>query len=298
LAKIMPFDLVIDEQTADGREARVSRSSVCGSWGAIGGSLRYFADRFGVPRASIEGTQVPERAIRRYARRGRPQVVFERQRRREGLMIVRTVAYFGFTLDREVEPLPSPFPPDVADSARRALVEALLASETPHPDQGKVRRALERFGHYWRRSGGLLSQAHSEHVAEQIAAQLTSVNSWDSFIGARITLDPDAAIPESERHRLDALPSSVFLYGDRVPVDYDVEQGIGVVRLRLKEGQARRLHPKDLPPFDRPVRFTVTRGKHDAVRASSLDELRKGLRSLGSVQRARVVRGGRRPRRR
>ncbi|PYP14315.1 MAG: DEAD/DEAH box helicase [Gemmatimonadetes bacterium] len=299
LAKIMPFDLVIDEQTADGREARVSRSSVCGSWGAIAGTLRYFADRFGVPRASIEGTQIPERAIRRNARRGRPEVVFERHRRREGLMVVRTVEYFGFTLDRDVEPQPSPFPPDLADSARRALVQALLAGETPHPDQGKVRRALERFGHYWRRSGGSLDQAHGDRLAEQLAAQLTHVNSWDAFIAARITLDPDAAIPESERHRLDALPSSVFLYGDRVPMDYDVEQGVGgVIRLRLKEGQARRLHPRDLPPFDRPVRFTVTRGKHDAVRANSLDELRKGLRTLGSSQRARVMRGGRRPRRR
>src|SRR5205085_2102571 len=66
VAKIMPFDLVIDEETADGREARVSRGSVCGSWGAVAGTLRYFADRFGVPRASIEGTALPERAIRRY----------------------------------------------------------------------------------------------------------------------------------------------------------------------------------------------------------------------------------------
>ena len=298
LAKIMPFDLVIDEQTVDGREARVSRSSVCGSWGAIGGSLRYFADRFGVPRASIEGTQIPERAIRRYARRGRPDVVFERQRRREGLMIVRTVDYFGFTLDREVEPLHGPFPDDLADSARRALLEALLAGETPHPDQGRMRRALDRFGHYWRRSGGRLNQAQREYVAAQIGAQLAGVRSWDEFIGTRILVDPDAAIPEGERQRLDALPSSVFLYGDRVPVDYDVDQGVGIVRLRLKEGQARRLQPRDLPTFDRPVRFTVTRGKHEAVRASSLDELRQGLRTLGSAQRARVVRGGRRPRRR
>ena len=299
LAKIMPFDLVIDEQTPDGREARVSRSSVCGSWGAIAGNLRYFADRFGVPRASIEGTQVPERAIRRYARRGRPNVVFERQRRREGLMIERTVEYFGFTLDREIEPLHSPFPDDLADAARGALVDALVAGETPHPDQGKIRRALERFGFYWRRSGGRLEQAESGHTKQQLSGQLSSVNSWDSFIAARVTLDPDQTIPEAERHRLDALPSSVFLYGDRVPVDYDVEAGVGgVVRLRLKEGQARRLHPRDLPPFDRPVRFTVTRGKHEAVRASSVDELRSGLRNLGSSHRARVMRGGRRPRRR
>jgi ATP-dependent helicase HrpA len=298
LAKIMPFDLVIDEETADGREARVSRSSVCGSWGAIAGSLRYFADRFGVPRAAIEGTQIPERAIRRYARRGRPQVAFERQRRREGLMVVRTVDYFGFTLDRDVEPLPNPFPTDLADSARKGLVAALLAGETPHPDQGKIRRALERFGHYWRRSGGRLAQADRDQIAAQLATQLAHVSSWDEFIGTRIMLDPDAAIPEHERRRLDELPSSIFLYGDRVPVDYDVEQGAGVVRLRLKEGQARRLHPKDLPAFDRPVRFTVTRGKHEAVRASSLDDLRKGLRSLGSSHRARVMRSGRRPRRR
>lgn len=299
LAKIMPFSLVIDEQTADGREARVSRSSVAGSWGAIAGTLRYFADRFGVPRASIEGTQIPERAIRRYARRGPPEVVFERHRRREGLMAVRTVVYFGFTLDREVDPLPSPFPPELADAARRALVQALLAGETPHPDQSRVRRALERFGLYWRRSGGQLAQAHGDRLAERIAAQVANVNSWDEFIATRITLDPDAAIPEAERNRLDALPSSVFLYGDRVPLDYDVEPGVGgVVRLRLKEGQARRLHPRDLPPFDRPVRYTVTRGKHEAVRAASLEELRKGLRSLGSMQRGRVMRGERRPRRR
>jgi hypothetical protein len=299
LAKIMPFDLVIDEQTPDGREARVSRSSVCGSWGAIAGTLRYFADRFGVPRASIEGTQIPERAIRRYARRGRPTVVFERQRRREGLMIERTVEYFGFTLDREIEPLPSPFPDDLADAARHALVDAVVAGETPHPDQGKIRRALERFGHYWRRSGGHLAQAESGHIKDQLAAQLRTVSSWDSFIAARLTLEPDQAITEGERQRLDALPSSVFLYGDRAPVDYDVEPGVGgVVRLRLKEGQARRLHPGDLPPFDRPVRFTVTRGKHEAVRASSIDELRSSLRTLGRLHRARITRGGRRPRRR
>jgi len=40
LAQYMPFDLVIDEQTADGTEARVSKTSVCGSWGAIAGDLR------------------------------------------------------------------------------------------------------------------------------------------------------------------------------------------------------------------------------------------------------------------
>jgi len=298
VAKIMPFDLVIDEETADGREARVSRGSVCGSWGAVAGTLRYFADRFGVPRASIEGTGLPERAIRRYARRGAPTVVFERQRRREGLMAVRTVEYFGFVLERDVEPLATPFPGELADAARAALVQALLAGETPHPDQGRLRRALERFGFYWRRSGGRLAGTATDQVAALLGAQLAPVGSWEEFLGTPLTLDVDAMIPEGERRALDALPSSVHLYGDRVPVDYEVERGVGVVRLRLKEGQAKRLQPSDVPPFDRPVRFTVLRGKREALRSDSLDELRRGLSGLSRGERQRLVRGGRRGRRR
>jgi hypothetical protein len=58
LARYMPFDLVVDGETAWGEEARVGKTSVCGSWGAVAGSLRFFADRFGNPRASIEGTQL------------------------------------------------------------------------------------------------------------------------------------------------------------------------------------------------------------------------------------------------
>src|SRR5207249_10612926 len=139
VAKIQPFDLVIDEETADGREARVSRGSVCSSWGAVAGTLRYFADRFGVPRASIEGTQLPERATGRYARRSPPEVVFERHRRREELMVARRLDYFGFVLEREVEPLRGHWPDALAPAARTALVAALLAGETPHPDQGRVR---------------------------------------------------------------------------------------------------------------------------------------------------------------
>src|SRR5207247_9750213 len=92
-------------------------------------------------------------------------VTFERQRRREGLMLVRTVTYRGFVLDRDVEPLPNPFPTELAGAARAALVEALLGGGTPHPDQARIRRALERFGLYWRRSGGPLPHASTESVA-------------------------------------------------------------------------------------------------------------------------------------
>ena len=67
VARYMPFDLVVDGETAWGEEARVSKSSVAGSWGAVAGALRYFADRFGIPRASIEGTQLAPDLLRRHA---------------------------------------------------------------------------------------------------------------------------------------------------------------------------------------------------------------------------------------
>src|SRR5499426_2615881 len=121
LAKIMPFDLVIDEQTADGREARVSRSSVCGSWGAIAGTLRYFADRFGVPRASIEGTQLPMGLVRRYASTAESSLVVDSSKSRDTLVLTRRVSYHGFELERDEEALED-FP-----SGREAEVRSLLA---------------------------------------------------------------------------------------------------------------------------------------------------------------------------
>jgi ATP-dependent helicase HrpA len=78
VARIMPFDLVIDGHTADGQEARVSKTSVAGSWGAVAGNLRFFADRFGVARAGIEGTTISYDLVRRYASLGPPQIVLGR----------------------------------------------------------------------------------------------------------------------------------------------------------------------------------------------------------------------------
>ncbi len=299
VARIMPFDLVIEQETADGREARVSRSSMCRSFGAVAGTLRYFADRFGVPRASIEGTEIPQRLIRRNARRDPPEIAFEAQRRRSGLVMSRTLRYRGFTLEREASPLVGPFPSDLAPQARTALVAALLAGETPHPDQAALRRALDRLGLYWRRSGGQLADASSERLAERVAAQLSGVRSWDEFIQTRVPLDVEAVVPDEVRLQLDALPSSVAIHGDRVPLDYGVAQGAGVAWLRLREGQARRLQARDLPPLDRPLRFTVTRGKHEAIRADSLDDLRRQLASLGQGERRdrrHLARPGRRRR--
>ncbi|MGH7703618.1 MAG: DEAD/DEAH box helicase [Gemmatimonadales bacterium] len=297
LARFMPFDLVIDEHTADGQEARVSRSSMAGAWGAVAGSLRFFADRSGVPRAAIEGTTLSYDLIRRYARKGSPEVRVGGPRKRQHPVVTRKLTYFGFELDQTVEELAGEAPPELLDALRDALTDALLAGETVHPQQGRIRRALEELGELWRRSGGTLTQISGEALRRGIRGQLDQVTSWASFLNARVTLDVARLVPDEVRQALLSLPAAVRLHGDAVPLDYEVGAEGGVVRLRLREGQARRLQEKELPPLDRPIRFTVVRGKHPAVRADSLEGIRAQLRALPAEGRTRRVgRAGKRRR--
>lgn len=150
VAQVMPFDLVIDEETADGQPARVSRSSVCGSWGAVAGSLRYFADRWGVPRASIEGTQIPLDLIRKYAKRTIGDVVYAPGRRAIPFAREVRLEYFGFELERELEPIEDLPTPEVAArlkreySNRRADERAQKRSEKRRTHRPGKRRRMRR----------------------------------------------------------------------------------------------------------------------------------------------------------
>jgi ATP-dependent helicase HrpA len=280
VARIMPFDLVIDEQTAGGQEARVSKTSVAGSWGAVAGSLRYFADRFGVPRAAIEGTTLPYALIRRYATWGPPEVSVGGTRRHQRLVVTRALDYFGFPLEGESEVIEGEIPAELRPAALDALTDALLAGDTVHPDQARLGRALGELDELWRRSGGTLTSAAPKRVRELIRRELHAVTSWESFIGTRLRLDPAAMVDEETRALLAGLPSSAHVMGDTVALDYDVEGGEPVVRLRLREGQARRLRPRDLPALDRALRFEVTRGRQPSIRSSSLAGLQAELRRL------------------
>jgi hypothetical protein len=145
LARFMPFDLVIDEETAWGEHARVSKTSVCGSWGAIAGTLRYFADRFGVPRASIEGTQIRPDLLRRYAQLGEPELTYDARRRT--LVLTRRAEYYGFELEREVEGL-DVFPPSwpIARGARwpRRSRAARRAHTAVRRNDAAIRRCARR----------------------------------------------------------------------------------------------------------------------------------------------------------
>ena len=280
LAEFMPFTLVIDEETANGDEARVSKTSVCGSWGPIAGELRYFADRMGIPRASMEGTQIPPALIRRYAQVSDGEIVYNPESRRAPLALRRHVQYHGFTLEQEVEPI-DVFPPELADRARRVLAEALARGEARHHGARQNQAAIESVRETYRRSGGATPRLNFADLAALYERQLAAVNSYTEFRQTPLVIDPDAIVPREARERYERLPHQVTVRDRDVEIHYDVETTpdgtIGVARLRLPEKLARTLVEEELPTLDRPLRFIVTRGARGAARGDSLGELQEEL---------------------
>ena len=280
LSQFMPFDLVIDEQTADGTEARVSKTSVCGSWGPIAGDLRYFADRSGIPRAAIEGTQVPMDLIRRYATRGKVELLYDQRRKHGPLMLKRKLDYFGFELESELETVED-FPPEMVGEARHILAEALARGEARHLAVRKNHDAIETIRDAYKRSGGQTPRLGLAELTALYEEQLADVSSMDEFRAARLVVDANVFVPREIREELQSLPDTVMIRDREVDVDYDVEERdgkkTGVARLRLPEKIARTLTEGEIPSLDRPVRFVVLRGQRGAVRSDDLEDLKERL---------------------
>jgi hypothetical protein len=291
LAQLQPFSLVIDEETATGEQARVSKTSVCGSWGAIAGTLRYFADRFGTPRAAIEGTQIPRDLVRRHAVEHPAELVFVPERAHAPLARRRRVTYFGFELEREEDPVRE-WRGDDGPAARRALAEALARGQALHPAVRRHRQMIDEIREVWRRSGGATPRLGYEDLVPLYERALEGVADAQEWRRAPLDVDFSAVIPRDERAQWLALPGAAEV-GDRtVPIEYDVEQdehgaSLGVARLRLNERMARTLTEAELPPLDRPLRFVVYRGAHGAARGNSLAELRAQLDRPGTERNER-----------
>ena len=278
LAEYMPFDLVIDEQTSWGEEARVSKTSVCGSWGAIAGELRYFADKFGNPRASIEGTQLPMDVIRQFATGDEATMAYDGERKKAPLVLRRRVEYFGFELEREVEAVEE-FPPAREDEARKVLADALARGEARHFAVKDNLGIIDAVRTAWRKSGGMLPRLSQSELASLYQRRLADVHSLTQFKQADLDLAADLEVlsPRAERAKFDALPARVSVRDRDVEIDYDVEEvngaPVGIARLQLPEKVARTLTASEVPVLDRPVRFVVYRGQRGQVRARTLDEL-------------------------
>jgi hypothetical protein len=288
LARVMPLDLVIDEETSWGEEVRVSQTSVCGSWGPIAGELRYFSDRFGRARGSIEGTQIPFDMIWENAEIGEGELVYDPGHRPAPLRLRRTRTYHGFELDSD-EVAVGIFPAGREEEARRALAEAMAAGAAYHRDVRANRAVVRELREVYRRSGGTSREATESELTRYFLERLKDVGSYDEFMETDLAVDPEAFAPAAERRRLLALPDTIELNGEEYPLDYAVEDGRAIARARIPERAVWGLHESDVPAVDRPVHWTVLRGKREAIRAATLEEAKE----LASRPRAELRREGR-----
>ncbi len=279
LARFMPFELVINERTSWGDEARVSKTSVCGSHGAIAGDLRYFADRHGGTHAAIEGTQVPLDLLRKYARQGESELVYDSWHM--SLVHEWSLEHSGFELESDTQVLHA-WGPELADRARRVLAEALSSGEAQHPAVKRNQRAIHMVREVWRRSGGRTAKLGDAELTALYEAKLEGVRSMEEFHARPLELELEGLVPPETRDRLLALPSTVLIRDREVELVYEVEQteageSVGVVRFELPEKMARTLVEEELPVLDRPVRFMVIRGRRGTLRADTLRELQELL---------------------
>lgn len=280
LARYMPFDLVVEEQTADGQEARVSKTSVAGSWGAVAGNLRYFADRFGVPRAAIEGTQLSMELIKRHAQRGEAELIIEPDRKHSPVMLQRRVTYYGFELSREVEPLLH-FPPELAQRARHALASAMARGELRHPAIRRNQTVIEDVRETYRRLGGVTPRLGQAQLTAWYETEMGEADNWEDIRSMSMRFDRREFITDAQWERADAMPGAAEIRDRAVTLEYDVEEPdttpFGVVRIRLPEKLARTMVDAEVPVLDRPIRYVVPRGQRGSVRARTLAELQEKL---------------------
>lgn len=280
VARYMPFDLVIEEQTAEGHEARVSKTSVCGSWGAVAGSLRYFADRFGVPRASIEGTQLPIELVKQYAQRHPPELGFDADRKHSPVLLRRRVTYYGFELSLESEAMDE-FSPEHAQAARHLLADAAARNALRHASVRRNQPLVEEIREVWRRLGGITPRLGQAELTAWYEERMDGATTWDAIRQMPMLLDRRDFMSADQLAEARALPGAVEIRDRTVPMDYDVEEHDGrlvpVVRLRVPEKLARTMIQDEVPSLDRPVRFVVPRGQRGSVRADTLDDLQHKL---------------------
>ncbi|WP_123580757.1 DEAD/DEAH box helicase [Abditibacterium utsteinense] len=278
LARYMPFDLVIDEETADDQIARLSKTSVCGNRGPIAGSLRYFASRDGASRAAIEGTQISLERLKKYAKRTASKLVYEPHRKPSPLVARWQVAYHGFVFERDTQPIEE-FSPEIAPQARRVLAQALASFEAKHAASHTNRAAIEEVRELHRRSGGQTPSLDFDQLAAQYEAMLESqkIGSMNEFRLSKLPIRVEDFVSLELHSQLRALPSFFVESGQKIEIRYEIEEGRGVARLQLPEKMARTLREDELPKFDRPFRFAVNRGQRGEVRAATLEELREKL---------------------
>ena len=283
--EFMPFDLVIDEQTADGRggarlEDERVRQSGARSPASCGTSPTSSASR---ARRS-KGRSSRCDLMRRYADRRRGDArVRCRRRKRDALVLTRRVDVLTASSWSARSRRSTSF--RRARGRRRAGAgRALARGEARHPAVRRNRRAIDEMRELYRRSGGTTPRLSSPTWPTRYEEQLADVDSMEEFRAAPLEARPRGrwSSPGGARTaaraavrggdpRESGSTSSTTSKTERRRSGRSTPTAIA--RLRLPEKLARTLVEEELPVLDRPLRFVVMRGPAGAVRAASLGEL-------------------------
>lgn len=298
VARVLPFDLVIDEETSWGEHVTVSKTSVAHNWGAVTGEIIYFADKMGRARGSISGTSIPEELIWEHAAAGEAAVVYDPRHRRAPLRLQRTKSFGGFVLESDEEGI-NRFPEGLEEESRRVLAESVASGQAYHPDVPAIRESLRELREVFRRSAGTANAVNERVLTDHLTDALRDVKSYAEFLETPLRVDADALVPPEERARWMALPDTIWIGMREYPLDYAFEGETPVVRARIPAKTLNEVDEEDLPALDRPLHWTVTRGKHEAIRAATIEEARRLVRETSPATRARAreQEDGDRPRR-
>jgi hypothetical protein len=185
------------------------------------------------------------------------------------------------------------FPEGLEDATRREIARRVVEGITAHPNQERVSKVVQKLEDYWHRSGGALAEVHPQQVEDRILAQLQQVSSWQNFVDTVLHLSIEDCLTSEQRVSLDSLPTTATIKGNQIPLRYEMEGTTPVVRLRFREALARRVLDRHLPILDRPIRFSVIRGKREVIQAASIEELQQRLRRLPEDRQGRRRRGRR-----
>ncbi|HEU4453393.1 MAG TPA: hypothetical protein VFR81_10045, partial [Longimicrobium sp.] len=287
VSRVMPFSLVIDEETSWGEHVTVSKTSVANSWGAVAGEIVYFADKMGRARGSISGTSIPDEMVWEFSKPGEAEIVYDSSHRRAPLRLRRTKEFHGFVLEAEDEGI-NRFPEGMEDECRRVLAEAVASGQAYHPDIPRVRETLRELREVFRRSAGTTAPVDEKVLTNHLLARLAEIRSYPEFMETPLRVDPDELVPADERARWMALPDAIWIGDRQYPLDYVLDGDTAVVRARIPAKTLNEVDESELPELDRPLHWTVTRGKHEAVRAATLDEARVLVRETSPATRARA----------
>ncbi|HEX2210141.1 MAG TPA: hypothetical protein VHG93_20870, partial [Longimicrobium sp.] len=195
--------------------------------------------------------------------------------------------FHGFALESDDEGIGA-FTAGLEDQARRALAKAVASGQAYHPNIPGVREVLRELREVFRRSAGTANAVDEKVLTDHMMERLSGINSYSEFLDTPLRLDLDALVPAEERARWMALPDHIWIADRSYPLDYAIEGDTAVVRARIPARTLNQVDEDELPTFDRPLHWTVTRGKHEAIRAATLDEARQMVRETSPATRARA----------